>query len=88
MGGQQGHSDNASNKGHVDRVGSLTAEQLIAGYGSTQPAPATHASIASADDDTDGWRIAVVTETALLATLALASAVIARPRRRGPRMGL
>jgi len=88
VGGQQGHSDNASNKGHVDRVGSLTAGQLIAAYGSTKPAPATHASIASADDGTNGWRIAAVTEAALLAALALASAPIARARRRAPRMGM
>jgi hypothetical protein len=88
MGGQQGHSGNASNKARVDRVGSLTAEQLIAAYGSTKPAPATHASIASADEGTDGWRIAAVTEAALLAALALASALIARARRRAPRMGL
>jgi len=87
MGGQQDHSDNASNKAHFDRVGSLTAEQLIAAYGSTKPAPATHATIASANDDTDGWRIAAVTEAALLAALALASALIARTRRRAPRMG-
>jgi hypothetical protein len=88
MGRQRGQSENASNKGHVDRVGSLTAEQLIAAYGSTNPAPATHASVASADDATNAWRIAAVTEAALLAALALASALIARARRRAPRMGM
>lgn len=88
MGRQRDHSDNASDKAHVDRVGSLTAEQIIAAYGSTKPAPATHATIASANHDTDGWRIAAITEAALLAALALASALIARARRRAPRMGM
>jgi hypothetical protein len=86
-GSQQGTSENAGNDGQLDRAGSLTAEQLAAAYGTTKPAAATHASGASADDGTNGWRIATVTEAALLAALALGSALIVRARRRAPRMG-
>jgi hypothetical protein len=85
-GGQRRRSEHASNNRHVDRVGSLTARQLAA-YGTTKPATAAHASIASADDGTNDWRIAAVTEAALLAALALASALIVRARRRAPRIG-
>jgi hypothetical protein len=86
-GRQQDHRDKTSDNGHVDRVGSLTAEQLVAAYGATKPAAATHASIVSSDD-TNGWRIAAVTEAALLAALAPMSARIVRARRRVPRMGM
>jgi hypothetical protein len=87
-GSQQGTSENAGNDGQLDRIGSLTAEQLAAAYGTTKPAAATHASSASADDGTNGWRIAAVTEAALLAALALGSALIVSARRRAPRMGM
>lgn len=84
-GRQQGASDNAGTTGQVDRIGSLTAEQLAAAYGTTKPAAATHAS---ADDGTNGWRIAAVTEAALLAALALAAALIVRARHRASSMGM
>jgi len=86
-GRQQGTSENAGTTGQVDRIRSLTAEQLAAAYGTTKPA-ATHASIAKADDGTNGWRIAAVSQAALLAALALAAALIVRARRRAPRMGM
>jgi len=41
---------------HVDRVGSLSAEQLTAAYGTTKPATPAAPSFASHDDNTNGWQ--------------------------------
>jgi hypothetical protein len=46
------------------------------------------AAIVSDGESTNGWRIAAVSEAALLAALALGSALIVRDRRAAPRMGM
>jgi hypothetical protein len=70
---------------YADRVGSLTAAQLAAAYGTThQPTPVASSSTKSPDDGTDGWRIAAVAEAGLLAAFALGAATFVgrmRPRR-------
>jgi hypothetical protein len=87
-GGERGATENAGDDGQLDRIESLTAEQLAAAYGTAKPVAATHPPIASAEHGTKGWRIAAVIEAALLAALALASALIVLARRRVPRMGM
>lgn len=72
---------------YVDRVGSLTAPQLAAAYGTTKPAAPPHASIVADDHGTDGWRIAAVIEAALLAILAIVAVVLVS-RRRTSRVGV
>jgi len=61
---------------YVDRVGSLTAAQLAAAYGTTQPkaTPVASPSVSSSEDGTDGWRIAAVAEAGLLAAFVLGAA--------------
>jgi hypothetical protein len=54
--------------------------------GTTKASP--RAAIVSEGDGTNGWRIAAVSEAALLAALALGSALIVRDRRAAPRMGM
>jgi hypothetical protein len=71
---------------YVDRVGSLTAAQLAAAYGTTHPkaTPVASPSVSSTDDGTDGWRIAAVAEAGLLAAFILGAATFVgrmRPRR-------
>jgi hypothetical protein len=70
---------------YTDRVGSLSAAQLTAAYGTThQPTPVASSSTQSTDDGTDGWRIAAVIEAGLLAAFALGAATFVgrmRPRR-------
>jgi hypothetical protein len=71
---------------HLDRVGSLTAAQLAAAYGTTHPktTPVASPSVNSSDDGTDGWRIAAVAEAGLLAAFILGAATFVgrmRPRR-------
>jgi hypothetical protein len=70
---------------YADRVGSLTAAQLTAAYGSTHKAsPVASSSTESTDDGTDGWRIAAVAEAGLLAAFVLGAATFVgrmRPRR-------
>jgi hypothetical protein len=71
---------------YADRVGSLTAAQLAAAYGTTEPktTPVASPSVGSTDDGTDGWRIAAVAEAGLLAAFALGAATFVgrmRPRR-------
>jgi hypothetical protein len=70
---------------YADRVGSLTAAQLTAAYGTTHaPTPVAASSTQSADDDTDGWQIAAIAEAGLLAAFALGAATFVgrmRPRR-------
>lgn len=74
---------------YVDRVGSLTPEQLAAAYGTTKPAASPVASVSSHDDGTNGWRVAAVIEAALLAAFAIAAAVVLSSRaRRAPHMGV
>ena len=46
-----------------------------------------HAASASNHDATDNWRTAAISEAALLAALALGSALVLTPRRRAPRLG-
>jgi hypothetical protein len=54
--------------------------------GATKASP--RAAIVSDGDGTNGWRIAAVSEAALLAALALGSALILSDRRAAPRMGM
>jgi hypothetical protein len=72
-------------KSYADRVGSLTAEQLAAAYGTTKPVgtpiPAT-TTVASRNDGTDGWEIAALGGAALLAACGLGGAFVVRARRR------
>jgi hypothetical protein len=78
----------------LDRVGSMTAEQLAAAYGRTKPAAPAHAAparaaIVSNNGDTNGWRIAAVVEAAVLAAFAIGGVVLIGGRqRRAPRMGM
>jgi hypothetical protein len=72
----------------VDRIGSLTPEQLAAAYGTTKP-KATPVSVAAPDDTTNGWRIAAVAEAAVLAAFAIGAVVFVTGRqRRAPRLGV
>jgi hypothetical protein len=72
----------------ADRIGSLSAQQLAAAYGTTKPA--APASVPTAHDDTtNGWQIAAIVEAALLAALAIAAAMVLTDRqRRAPRLGV
>ena len=71
----------------VDRVGSLSAQQLAAAYGTTKPAAPASAPTASHDDTTDGWQIAALVQAALLAACALGAAVLISGRTRSRRLG-
>jgi hypothetical protein len=71
---------------YADKVGSLSAEQLAAAYGTERPkgTPVASPVADSPDDGTNGWRIAAVAEAAVLAAIALGSAAFVgrfRPRR-------
>ena len=73
-----------------DKVGSLSAKQLAAAYGTsraTSTPPATHVSD---DGDADTWRIAAVVEAALVAAFAVGAAVAlsGRQRRRAAGLGV
>ena len=70
----------------VDRIGSLSAEQLAAAYGTTKPAAPAAPSFASHDDNTNGWQIAAWAEAAVLAAFALGSAVLVSGRTRSRRL--
>jgi hypothetical protein len=79
----------------VDKIGSLTAAQLAAAYGTDVPRAtpvAKPASSASSDDSTNGWRIAAVVEAALLAVFALGCALALtgrlNPRRQASGLGV
>ena len=70
----------------ADRIGSLSAKQLAAAYGTDRPrgTPIASPSTVSTDDGTDGWRSAAVVEGGLLAALARGAATFVgrmRPRR-------
>jgi hypothetical protein len=83
--GSKGDTKGDIKSSYVDRVGSLTAAQLTAAYGTThEPTPVASSSTESADDGTDGWRIAAVAEAGLLAAFVLGAATFVgrmRPRR-------
>jgi len=70
----------------VDRIGSLSAEQLAAAYGTTKPAAPAAPSFASHDDNTNGWQIAAWAEAGVLAALALGYAVLISGRTRSRRL--
>jgi hypothetical protein len=76
---------------YADKVGSLSAEQLAAAYGTTKPvaaaAPATHAT-ASDDNGTDGWQIATWVEGGVIVALFLGGTALFVARRRTPRLGV
>ena len=73
----------------VDRIGSLSAQQLASAYGTTKPAAPASASTASHDDTTNSWQIAAIVEAALLAAFAIAAAVVLSDRQhRAPRLGV
>jgi hypothetical protein len=71
----------------VDRVGSLSAQQLAAAYGTTKPAAPASAPTASHDDTTDAWQIAALVQAALLAACALGAVVLISGRTRSRRLG-
>jgi hypothetical protein len=56
--------------------------------GTTKATAPARVTVASDGDGTNGWRIAAGSEAALLAALALGSALILRARRSAPRMGM
>jgi hypothetical protein len=68
-----------------DATASPTDKQLAAAYGGRlHPAHVGSPAVASADDGTDGWRIAAVAEAGLLAAFVLGAATFVgrmRPRR-------
>jgi hypothetical protein len=75
---------------YADKVSSLSAEQLAAAYGTTNPvvaAPATHAT-ASDNDGTDGWQIATWVEGGVIVALFLGGTALFVARRRTPRLGV
>jgi hypothetical protein len=71
----------------VDRVGSLSAQQLAAAYGTTKPAAPASAPTASHDDSTDAWQIAALVQAGLLAACALGAVVLISGRTRSRRLG-
>ncbi|HEY7621547.1 MAG TPA: hypothetical protein VH834_17340 [Solirubrobacteraceae bacterium] len=67
----------------VDRIGSLTAAQLAAAYGTTQPVDKPVPAVtASNNDGTDGWELAALGGAALLAACGLGGTLLVRARRR------
>jgi hypothetical protein len=83
----------SSGNAYVDKVGSLSAEQLAAAYGTTRPTAspvATPASSNSPDNGTDEWRVAAIVEAALLAAFAVGAALAlsGRQRRRAAGLGV
>jgi hypothetical protein len=82
----KGDTKNDVKPTYADRIGSLTAGQLAAAYGTTQPktTPVASPSVSSSDDDPNGWQIAAIAEAGLLAAFALGAATFVgrmRPRR-------
>ena len=80
-----------SGNGYVDKVGSLSPEQLAAAYGTARPKVtpvATPASSKSPDNGTDEWRVAAVVEAALLAAFAVGAALALSGRQRRRTAGL
>jgi hypothetical protein len=82
----KGDTKNDVTSSYADKVGSLSAEQLAAAYGTTKPTgtPVASPSVGSPEDGTNGWRIAAVAEAGLLAAITLGSALLVvrtRPRR-------
>jgi hypothetical protein len=67
--------------------------KAIGPYGTTTTGPQAatpttpHAASASSDDGVNSWRTAAISAAALLAALALGSALLLIPRRRAPRLG-
>jgi hypothetical protein len=88
----------AAKPAYADRVGSLSAEQLAAAYGTAKPTaepfaygaaapnarfvPTTAASADAASDGDSGWQIAALSEAGLLAAFGLGSVALLRGRRR------
>ena len=73
----------------VDRVGSLSLEQLAAAYGTTMPTNVGPVQTTAPDNGTNGWQIAAWAEAALLAAFAIGAAVFLAGRQpRAPRMGV
>jgi hypothetical protein len=86
---QNQQDQNTAKPSYVDRIGSLTAAQMAAAYGTTNPPAAAKTPAVSADDSNDGWQIAALAEAAFLAALALgAAALVARRQHRAPHMGV
>jgi ABC-type oligopeptide transport system substrate-binding subunit len=85
--GPKGDTKSDVKPAYVDRVGSLSAAQLAAAYGTTpKPTPVASSSAQSSDDGgTNGWQIAAIAEAGLLAAIALGSAALVGRRR--PRHG-
>jgi hypothetical protein len=82
-------TDQPSNRvSYADRVGSLSAEQLAAAYGTTKPTNAGPVQTAAPDDGTNGWQIAAIIEAAALAVLAICAVAFVGRQHRAPRMGV
>ena len=79
----KGDTKNDVTPTYADRVGSLSAAQLAAAYGTTQPkaTPVASPASSSTNDDTDGWRIAAVIEAGLIAAAAVGGAAFVARRR-------
>jgi hypothetical protein len=81
----------SSGNANVDRIGSLSAEQLAGAYGTDRPkSTPVAASSESPDDGTNEWRVAAIIEAALLAAFAVGAAVAlsGRQRRRADGLGV
>ncbi len=88
---QQDQNAPVPGKSYADKVGSLSAEQLAAAYGTTKPVvtpvAATHVT-ASNDDGNNGWQIATWVEGGVLAAFLLGGTAVFFARRRTPRLGV
>jgi hypothetical protein len=85
-----GPQDATQAKGPYAVAPATGAQGVTEAKGPYGMAPATapaRAPVASYGDDTTGWRIAALSEGALLAALALGSALLLQARRSAPRMG-
>jgi hypothetical protein len=77
-----GQHATTSGGSYADQVSSLSNEQLAAAYGTAVPTwiPTPAVTTVASDDDTNGWRIAAIAGGAMLAALALGTAVVLRRR--------
>jgi hypothetical protein len=73
--------------GIAQTTGAQGATKAKGPYGMAPATVPARATVVSYGDDTTGWRIAALSEGALLAALALGSALLLQARRSAPRMG-
>jgi hypothetical protein len=82
-----GRISSSATNASLDKVGSLSAEQLAAAYGTSSP-KSTPVATQVSGDDTNEWRIAAVVEAALLAAFAVGAGVALSGRQRRRTTGL